>query len=130
MAKIIAFPTRATGLGPQDRAPLLDLSHRLCGAWRCEERVNTHGGVELALIPEEWGNGNAPAFVVLRGASGFILLDCRRTYRFGRVQGIAPEHLGTYAETRDIALVIADLVGTRMPVIPAPRSTRRRRATG
>ncbi len=129
MAKILAFPTRAAGLGPQDRAPLQDLARRLCGVWRCEERVNTHRGVELALIPEEWGNGDAAAFCVLRSATGFVLLDCRRTHRFGRLQGLGPEHLGTSADTRDIALVIADLVGTRTPALPMVR-TRRRRAIG
>jgi hypothetical protein len=128
MAKIIAFPTSSAGLGPQDRAPLQALASRLWGVWRCEERVNVYRGVELALIPEEWGNGDAPAFRVMRGATGFILLDCRRTQRFGRAQANAPDHLGTYADTRDIALVISDLIGTRKPKLPTSRS-RHPRAT-
>jgi hypothetical protein len=129
MAKIIAFPTRAVGLGPQDRAPLQDLARRLCGAWRCEEWVNAHRGVELVMIPEEWGNGDAPAFRVLRTATGFVLFDCRRTQGFGRLHTLSPEHLGSYADTRDIALVIADLVGTRTPALPVARTRRRRAAT-
>jgi hypothetical protein len=119
MAEILAFPTRAAGLSPHDRAPLRDLARRLCGTWRCEERVNEHRGVELVLIPEEWGDGDAPAFGILRGDNGFILHDWRRTYRFGCISGSGPEHLGTYADTLDIALVIADLIGTRRVTLPA-----------
>jgi hypothetical protein len=91
--------------------------------------------MELALIPEEWGNGNTPAFRILRSATGFVLFDCRRTQTFGKASGGIAEHLGTYADTKDIALVIADLVGTRSPVLPIPRErppappvTRSRRA--
>jgi hypothetical protein len=119
MAKIIGFPTRAAGLGPHDRAPLRELAQRLSGTWRCETRVNRHGGVELALIPEEWGDGVAAAFSVLRGDAGFVLYDWRRSQQFGGATG--PEHLGTYADTRDIALVIADLVGTRRVTLPTAR---------
>jgi hypothetical protein len=119
MAKIIVFPTRAAGLAPHDRAPLRELARCLCGTWRCEERVNEHRGVELVLIPEEWGDGEAPAFCVLRGDNGFILHDWRRTHRFGHSSGGGPEHLGTYADTCDIALVIADLIGTRTVTLPA-----------
>ena len=122
MAKIIAFPTLAVGLGPEDRAPLQDLVRRLGGTWRCEQRKDAQRGMELALIPEEWGNGDASAFRVMRSATGFVLFDCRRTQGFGRAHGGMPEHLGTYADTKDIALVIADLVGTRSPVQPLIRT--------
>lgn len=122
MANIIAFPTLAVGLGPEDRAPLQDLARHLGGTWRCEQRKDAQRGMELALIPEEWGNGDAPAFRILRSATGFVLFDCRRTCKFGKAQGGIPEHLGTYADTKDIALVIADLVGTRSPMLPIVRT--------
>ena len=79
------------------------------------------------MIPEEWGTGEAPAFKIFRSGAGFGLLDFRKT-GFGTKAGNEPTHLGTYADTKDIALVIADLVGTRGSGLTIQR-TRRRRAT-
>jgi hypothetical protein len=121
MAKIIAFPPLAIGLGPDERAPLQELARTLCGTWRCEQRRGGERGTELVLIPEEWGNGEAAAFRITRTPPGFTLFDCRRTEGFGRYQSGASEHLGVYADTTDIARVIADLIGTRAPRPAAPR---------
>jgi hypothetical protein len=124
MGKIIAFPALSLGLGPQDRAPLQDIARRLFGTWRCEPRLSGERCVEAVMIPEEWGCGDAPAFLIRRSRTGFILLDCRRTHGFGQSGAVPPDHLGTFADTRDIALVIADLVGVRSParpVMPARR---------
>lgn len=108
MAEIIAFPRRARGLGGHVTASLQDLALRLRGSWRCEQRRIAPHRMEVVLIPTVVGRAAAAGFRVLCDGAGFVLLDGR------------DGHLGRYADLRDVALVIADLVGTRAPAV-SPR---------
>lgn len=109
MAEIIAFPRRARGPGGPETAPLQELAERLRGSWRCEQCWNAQHRLEVVLIPTVIGRADAPGYRVLCEGAGFVLLDDR------------DGHLGRYADLRDVALVIADLVGTRTPALPPRR---------
>jgi hypothetical protein len=106
-----APPPNLTGLTAPDVAALAELVPLLAGSWECEFHDEDAEGLAAHLIPRDWADGNAAAFVIARAQGNFLLTDRRMTADFGNTSARREPQPAAFADRGELVQRLIDAVG-------------------